>query len=111
MSELLELADSSRLGFVLDVGHAQTLEQLGFFPFKEWLDRFSDRIIEIHIHDVKGITDHFSPGIGEVDFNELTSFFPENALRIMELHPINSPENIRSGMRSLLIKNIIETYN
>ncbi len=111
MNELLELADPSRLGFILDIGHAQTLEQLGFFPFKEWLDRFSDRIIEIHIHDVKGITDHFSPGIGDVDFDELTSYIPEEALKIMELHPINTPEKIRSGMESLLKKNIIETYN
>lgn len=110
MSELLELADSSRLGFVLDVGHAQTLEQLGFFPFKEWLDRFSNRIIEIHIHDVKGITDHFSPGIGEVDFNKLAAYVPENALRIMELHPINSPEQINSGMKILLGNDIVKIY-
>ena len=111
MSELLTLADSSRMGFILDIGHAQTLEQLGFFPFKEWLDRFSDRIIEIHIHDVKGITDHFSPGIGEVDFDELTSYIPEQSLKIMELHPINTHEKIRSGMESLLEKQIIKTYN
>jgi FMN phosphatase YigB (HAD superfamily)/sugar phosphate isomerase/epimerase len=111
MSELLDLADSSRLGFVLDVGHAYTLDQLGFFPFQEWLNNFSSRIIEVHIHDVQGITDHFSPGLGDVEFNKLAVNIPKNALRIMELHPINSPEQIRSGMDSLLKKDIIKTYN
>ncbi len=34
MEELLCLADPDRLGFIYDVGHAQALDRLGFFPHR-----------------------------------------------------------------------------
>ncbi len=111
MDELLALAGPERLGFVLDIGHAQTLEQLGFFDFKEWLERFSSRIIEVHIHDVKGITDHFSSGLGEVDFEKIGPYIPDDAIRTMELHPVNSPEQIKAGMNYLIDKGFINIHN
>ena len=73
MDELLSLADSSQLGFIYDVGHAQALDRLGFYPHEDWLKRYSSRIFGTHLHDVIGVTDHYAPGLGEIDFKSIAS--------------------------------------
>lgn len=101
MESLLTLAGPDRLGFVYDVGHAQTLDRLGFYPHEEWLRRFADRMIETHLHDVIGVTDHLAPGTGDVDFDMLAPYLPDEAIRTLELHPTNTPEQIRAGLKFL----------
>ncbi len=98
MGELLALADSSQLGFVYDVGHAQALDRLGFYPHEDWLRRYSSRIIEVHLHDVNGVNDHFAPGLGEVDFDRVAPYLPDAAIRTLELHPLNTPEQVKAGL-------------
>ncbi len=34
---LLGLAGQDQLGFIFDIGHAETLDRLGFYPGEEWL--------------------------------------------------------------------------
>jgi HAD superfamily hydrolase (TIGR01549 family) len=102
MGELLALAGPDRLGFIYDVGHAQTLDRLGFFPHEEWLRRYSSRIIEVHLHDVNGVNDHYAPGLGEVDYDKIASYLPEGALRTFELQPANSPEQVKAGLMYLV---------
>ena len=101
MGDLLALAGPDQLGFIYDVGHAQTMDRLGFFRHEDWLRCYASRIIEVHLHDVIGINDHYAPGLGEVNFRMLASYFPEDALRTLELQAINSPEQIRAGLKYL----------
>jgi sugar phosphate isomerase/epimerase len=98
---LLNLASPDQLGFIYDVGHAQTLDQLGFFAHQEWLDRFATRIIGVHLHDVIGVDDHKVPGFGEFDFDTVAAFLPKEAFRTLEVHPQNTPEQIRAGLQHL----------
>jgi sugar phosphate isomerase/epimerase len=65
MGELLGLADADRLGFLYDVGHAQTLDRLGFYSHEEWLKRYGSRIIGVHLHDALGVEDHRMPGLAK----------------------------------------------
>ncbi len=102
LEELLKLADSSRLGFIYDVGHAQALGQLGFFPSEEWLNRYSDRIMGTHLHDVIGLTDHLAPGLGEIDFKSLSDRLPEDSFRTLELLPGNTLAQVQSGVEYLV---------
>ncbi len=110
MTELLAV-DEENLGFVYDVGHAQTLEALGFFPHEEWLKRFSSRMLEVHLHDVRGITDHYAPGCGEVDFEMVASYLPKDAIRTFELHTRNSNEDVKAGLSYLVKKGCIFTIS
>jgi sugar phosphate isomerase/epimerase len=109
MGELLALAGPDQLGFVYDVGHAQALDRLGFFSHEEWLRRYSSRMIEVHLHDVKGVTDHLAPGLGEVDFDMVASYLPEDAIRTFELQVVNTPEQVRAGLRFLAEHGCIKT--
>lgn len=102
MGELLELAGPDRLGFVYDVGHAQALDKLGFYPREAWLIRYAVRIIGTHLHDVLGVNDHRAPGRGEVDFRVVASYLPKGAFRTLELQGSNTPEQIRAGMEILV---------
>jgi sugar phosphate isomerase/epimerase len=101
MEQLLALAEPERLGFVYDAGHAQALDRLGFYPHEEWLRRFSMRIIEAHLHDVRGTSDHLAPGLGEVDFRMIGSVLPESAIRTIEVQSSNSPDEVRAGLKHL----------
>lgn len=108
MGELMACAGPEMLGMVYDVGHAQAMERLGFFTHQEWLERFADRIVEVHLHDVKGIEDHLAPGLGEVDFARLAPWLPAGALRTCEIRPQATPEQIVAGMDTLVRLGCIE---
>jgi len=102
MDELLSLADCHRLGFIYDVGHAQALDRLGFYPHENWLIRYASMMLGSHLHDVIGVTDHYAPGLGEVDFTKIASFIPENSFRTLELLPGNTLAQVKDGLKFLV---------
>ncbi len=110
MGDLLACAGPDALGMVYDVGHAQAMERLGFFTHSEWLERFADRIVEVHLHDVKGVEDHLAPGLGEVDFADLAPRLPAGALRTCEIRPHATPDQIVAGMQILVRLGCVEAY-
>lgn len=101
MEILLGLGDPRYLGMTFDVGHAMHLSILGFYPFEEWLKRYSKRVFETHLHDIRGVVDHFAAGLGEVDFDLVRSYLPEDAIRTCEFLDSNSPEEVISGLQYL----------
>ncbi len=101
MQEFRALAGADRLGMILDVGHAYVLERLGFYPFSEWLERFSRRIIGTHLHDVSGLTDHYSAGSAEIDLRPVGAVLPPDAVRTLEYNEGNSPEVLIASIHSL----------
>jgi sugar phosphate isomerase/epimerase len=102
MGFLLGLAGPDQLGFVYDAGHAQALDRLGFYPHEEWLQRYSTRMIGVHLHDVIGIADHYAPGLGEVDFDTLAAYLPEDAFRTCEFQVVNTTEQVKAGLKFLV---------
>jgi sugar phosphate isomerase/epimerase len=103
MEELLQLADTKRLGFIYDVGHGQALDRLGFFPNEDWLKRYSARLFGSHLHDVIGLTDHYAPGVGEINFNKISPYLPDDSFRTLEILPCNTPAHVKQSL-SLLVK-------
>lgn len=99
---LLSLAGPQRIGFIFDIGHAETLERLGFYPRDEWLRRFAPRIVGTHLHDVITTTDHYAPGLGSVDFESAGGYLPAEAFRTCEFQNFNSPEQVKSGLDFLV---------
>jgi len=102
MGFLLELAESDQLGFVYDVGHAQALDRLGFFPHEDWLKRYAPRIIGVHLHDVIGVKDHYAPGLGEIDFDQVAAYLPKEAFRTCEVQPSSTAEQVKDGLKFLV---------
>ena len=65
--ELKELIGSTNLGFCLDIGHANTTDQID-----DLIREFRDRLINVHIHDNHGEHDeHLTLGEGSIDFKKV----------------------------------------
>ena len=111
MGVLLDLAGGDQLGFVYDIGHAEAMDRLGFYPHQIWLDRYADRMIGVHLHDVIGVTDHFAPGLGEIDFSRVAPYLPENAFRTCELRTSVTPEQVEAALEFLAQKGCIKEVN
>jgi FMN phosphatase YigB (HAD superfamily)/sugar phosphate isomerase/epimerase len=101
LEQLLELGAPGQLGFIYDVGHAQALDRLGFFPHEEWLKRYASRMFGAHLHDVTGVNDHLAPGLGEINYDSIAAYIPPTAFRTLELHPKNTPEQVHASLRFL----------
>ena len=101
MGSLLALADDGQLGFWYDVGHAQTLENLGFDAHEEWLRRYAARMIGVHLHDIKGLTDHYAAGLGDVDWDMIAGYLPREAIRTFEFRSQTSPEQLGVALQFL----------
>lgn len=103
VEDLLNLGFKN-VGFWYDVGHAETLDQMGFHAHEEWLRRFAPCIIGTHLHDVVGIDDHHFAGSGQIDWAMVARYLPADALRTCEFQNFNSPEQITAGVRFLVEK-------
>jgi len=102
METLLGLCDEPWFGFQYDAGHAHNLEALGMVGKGEWLRRFHQRLIGAHLHDVKGLQDHLSPGMGEVDFSSLAPYMTDGVLRTLEVSPDCTTAQITRGLEILV---------
>jgi len=101
LGELLKIGAPGSLGFWYDVGHAETLSRLGFFPHREWLERFADLIVGAHFHDLWGIEDHHRAGDGTFPWDSIIGCIPPSALRTCEFQNNCSFEDISLGLQFL----------
>jgi len=108
MGLLLDLCHEPWYGFQYDMGHAQTLSALGLDDHEAWLRNYGQRIVAIHMHDVKGITDHQAPGMGDIDFEMVAKYIPEFAYRTLEVGPQATPQELINGMELLVSKGIVK---
>ena len=108
MEELLRQVEGGLVGYWHDVGHAEVNQRLGFTSHEEWLSRFRDRMIGIHLHDVLGIRDHRPPGKGDVNWNMVAEYVPQEALKVCEIAEWNEAEQIRGVVDFLQKQGILD---
>jgi sugar phosphate isomerase/epimerase len=93
---------SPSLGYWHDTGHAQIKENLGFIHHAMHLESLSGHLIGFHVHDVQFPgRDHCPPGTGTVDFSTLKPFVRPEHLKVFELSPNLSPEEVKAGIEHL----------
>lgn len=59
---------TDHLGLLLDIGHLHRSSKKEGYDSHSFVEKFKDKIIEIHIHDCKGNIDHTPFGEGDMDF-------------------------------------------
>jgi len=92
--------DSPNLVYWHDTGHAQIKENLGFIPHLMHLESLRDRLCGFHIHDVQFPgRDHCSPGSGTIDFGAFKPLLRPEHIRVFELSPSLTVEQVRSGVQ------------
>ena len=104
---IFNLFGGGRLRYWHDTGHAHVHETLFGLPQRLMLETFQSELAGIHLHDVvRGYTDHDEPGIGEVDFDMVSSHLNPKTIRVMELNPRVDPESAGRGIAFLRKKGI-----
>ena len=107
MIGFLDELPSETVGYWYDSGHAEIQSRLGFCSHEEWIAGLSEKIIGAHLHDVRGIKDHYAPGSGDMDWNLIAAHLPKDALKVCEIGEWNKPEDIRQVVSFLQGKGII----
>ncbi|HEB32669.1 MAG TPA: sugar phosphate isomerase/epimerase [Spirochaetes bacterium] len=87
------------LGYWHDLGHTFILSKLGFVPMEEWQNRFYNRCVGLHIHDVdRNLEDHYPPGFGMLDFPEILNKFSRQSLFTIEINSKHSIDTVLKGV-------------
>jgi sugar phosphate isomerase/epimerase len=107
MTELLNEVSESLVGYWHDVGHAEVQQQLGFSLHEEWLSRFKDRMVGIHLHDIIGISDHHAPGKGDMNWEMVAKYLPPGIVKVCEIGEWNDEEQMQGVVNLLQKKGII----
>jgi sugar phosphate isomerase/epimerase len=82
-----------------DTGHAQIKDNLGFVHHRLLLESMQHRLAGFHVHDVKfPCRDHSAPGTGIIDFAALKPMVKPGHIKVFELKPGLSHEEVREGV-------------
>jgi sugar phosphate isomerase/epimerase len=93
---------SPNLVYWHDTGHAQIKENLGFIQHAMHLESMADRLAGFHIHDVQFPgRDHCAPGTGTIDFAALKPLVKPHHLKVFELSPSLTVDQVRNGVEHL----------
>lgn len=85
-----------------DTGHAQIKANLGVIDHLQHLDTMSPVQAGFHIHDVEYPgRDHRAPGKGMIDFPALKQFVKPEHIKVFEMSPSLSTEDVMAGVNYL----------
>ena len=85
-----------------DTGHAQIKHNLGFIDHAMHLENLAEHLHGFHIHDVQFPgRDHCAPGTGMIDFAALKPLVKPEHIKVFEMSPGLSAEEVLQGVRHL----------
>jgi sugar phosphate isomerase/epimerase len=83
---ILKRFEGGNVGYWHDIGHARVQENLGILRRHQLLDAYSEHMVGVHIHDVRGLDDHLAPGQGKVDWEEIQPYLSASVPKILEVN-------------------------
>lgn len=107
MLDILAEFQPEVVGYWHDVGHAEIQSRTGFTPHEDWLIALADRMVGVHLHDVRGLKDHCAPGTGDLDWDMIAGYLTEDTIRVCEIGEWNDPEDARRSVPFLTDKGIV----
>jgi sugar phosphate isomerase/epimerase len=93
--------DGANVLYWHNTGYAQVQDNLGIASHEDFLEQYSGKMIGVHLHDVKFTTDHLVPGQGDLDFRMVGEYMSRDAVKVMQLAPKATREEITEGLSHL----------
>jgi sugar phosphate isomerase/epimerase len=97
-ADVLAATATLPVGYWHDAGHGAKLEYGGFVDHEEYLRRYADKLVGMHIHDTLDARDHQAPGQGGTDFGMLARYLRPNTIRTLELSRSVTASQISSAL-------------
>ncbi len=72
------------MGYWHDVGHAEMNSRLGITKHEDFLKRYQDRLIGVHLHGILGKRDHMAPFDGDMDLEKWMPYFGNGVIKVVE---------------------------
>lgn len=110
-ADLLASYPPEVVGYVHDVGHSEAHHRLGVTDRSAWWDLLGPRLVQVHLHDVRGLLDHRAPGNGDVDFAWLSAQIARanpQAQRTFEIDPVEPDDDLARAIDVLAEAGIVE---
>lgn len=101
MGRLLARFDGAPLGLWYDCGHAFVQAAAGLEPALDWLTAYGHTLVGCHLHDATGAEDHQAPGLGDMDWAELTKALAPAPLKVLEVVGGGDPGPLKQGVAML----------
>lgn len=98
------LDDLSRqdLGYWHDTGTVHRRELAGLPGQGDWLEKYGDRLVGIHLQDAVANEAELPPGLGEVDFKLVADFVPKSAEKVVEIDSRHGRSEILASVQFLM---------
>jgi len=98
------LDDLSRqdLSYWHDTGTVHRRQIAGLPGQGEWLERFADRLVGVHLQDALDNEAEMPPGLGEVDFKLVAEIVPKTAEKVVEINPRHGRSEILAAVQFLI---------
>jgi len=90
----MEAIPPSAGGYWHDFGHAQMHELLGTAKHEDFLKRYGNRLIGMHIHNLHRGWDHRPLATGEIDFKNLVKYIPDDVISVLEIYGHVTPKEL-----------------
>jgi sugar phosphate isomerase/epimerase len=84
-----------------DTGHAHVSELLTISAQEDYLRKYADRLIGMHIHDAAGFDDHQAIGKGEIDFGRVLIHARPDTQLVLEIHGRASAEELVASREAI----------
>lgn len=97
----LNLFSNKGLFYWHDVGHAEANERLGITAHSVFLQKFSEYMLGIHLHDIRGLEDHIAPFRGEFDFSRITPYLSDKVIKVIEVNSQVTSQDIKMALNKL----------
>lgn len=90
------------LGYWHDTGTVHRRQFAGLPGQGEWLEKYGERLIGVHLQDAVSNESEMPPGLGEVDFRLVAEFVPKTAEKVVEINPRHGRSEILASVQFLI---------
>jgi len=97
----LNRLDNEAIGYWHDVGHAEINSRLGLVDHEDFLKKYGEKMIGVHLHGMKVWRDHLAPYDGDMDIEKYLPYFKGDMIKVIEARYADAAQ-VQNGVEKLL---------